>query len=226
MLLDAQPRALIAFRHDAVPQSVDGARVRTDEHEVKRWCRLLQHAGIAADPDDLDLAVPPVLVPRRLRGATLDPSRRGERSAALAGRNAGPKSRAPSSGSGAPSSSPAGPAEAESRARDRAPAPGVPSTHVFAGRTNLRELAALVAAPGASCAATPASRISRRAYRRPSVVLFGPIAAARRGDRRRARIIACSGTVRPATRTRTASIPACSPIPPERVIAALDALGA
>ena len=32
---------------------------REDEHEVHRWCRLLEEHGIPADPDDLDLDPPP-----------------------------------------------------------------------------------------------------------------------------------------------------------------------
>jgi hypothetical protein len=36
----------------------DGPRWTADEHEVVRWCRLLQESGIPADPQDLLLAVP------------------------------------------------------------------------------------------------------------------------------------------------------------------------
>ncbi|MEA2721644.1 MAG: hypothetical protein QOJ39_3508, partial [Candidatus Eremiobacteraeota bacterium] len=71
VLLDARVRRLIAFRNDVIPESAGGAAYDPAEHEVARWCRLLRHAGIPADARELDLGVPPVLVPRRIRGATL-----------------------------------------------------------------------------------------------------------------------------------------------------------
>jgi hypothetical protein len=41
LLLEAEPRRLLAFAHPAVPASSQGPRWRADEHEVVRWCRLL-----------------------------------------------------------------------------------------------------------------------------------------------------------------------------------------
>ncbi|MBQ0991030.1 hypothetical protein PSH03_002583 [Micromonospora sp. PSH03] len=54
----AQPRRLMAFAwpeagHHTAPEW------RQDEHEVRRWCRLLAWYGIVADPDDLALRRPP-----------------------------------------------------------------------------------------------------------------------------------------------------------------------
>ena len=40
----------IAFAHDEVPETAGMPQWRTGEHEVARWCRLLAHAGIPADP--------------------------------------------------------------------------------------------------------------------------------------------------------------------------------
>jgi hypothetical protein len=54
VLLSAAPRRLIAFAHPEVPEHA-GPPHHTDEHEVRRWCRLLSAAGIPADPADLDL---------------------------------------------------------------------------------------------------------------------------------------------------------------------------
>jgi hypothetical protein len=56
-LLAAGPRRLIAFGCEIH----DGPEWRAGEHEVARWCRLLEESGIPADPDDLDveLDVPP-----------------------------------------------------------------------------------------------------------------------------------------------------------------------
>ena len=59
LLLATEPRRLVAFTHPAVPASSQGPRWRPDEHEVARWCRLLEESGIAADPGRLDLELPP-----------------------------------------------------------------------------------------------------------------------------------------------------------------------
>ena len=82
LLLAAEPRRLVAFTHPAVPASSQGPRWRPDEHEVARWCRLLEESGIAADPGRLDLELPPGPAPHGAAGATLvhpgaaSPSRR------------------------------------------------------------------------------------------------------------------------------------------------------
>lgn len=54
LLSALEPRRLICFAdpHGGYP---DRPRWRPDEHEVRRWCRLLEEEGIPADPDDLDL---------------------------------------------------------------------------------------------------------------------------------------------------------------------------
>ncbi len=223
VLLDAHPRELIAFRNDAVPESAGGAPFDPGEHEVARWCRLLAHAGIAADPRELDLAVPPVLVPRRIRGATLvHPGAASEarrwpverwievaRAEQRLGRTVIVTG---------------GPDEVE-RARTVASAVGVPSTHVYAGRTNLRELAALVAAAGrVVCGDTGVAHLAT-AYRTPSVVLFGPIAPAAWGPPPRPyHRVLWNGTTGDPHADRVD--PGLLAIRPERVIAALDALGA
>ena len=50
------PGRLVAFAHPDV--GVLGPRWRADEHEVARWCRLLEESGMPAAPGELDLAVP------------------------------------------------------------------------------------------------------------------------------------------------------------------------
>jgi ADP-heptose:LPS heptosyltransferase len=55
VLLALAPRRLVAFRHDAVPESAGGPRFEAAEHEVRRWCRLTGESGMPADPDDLAL---------------------------------------------------------------------------------------------------------------------------------------------------------------------------
>jgi ADP-heptose:LPS heptosyltransferase len=223
ILLAARPRRFIAFRHADVPQSADGAAFDANEHEVARWCRLLTHAGIPADPRELDLAVPPVLVPRRIRGATLvHPGAASEarrwpverwievaRAEQRLGRTVIVTG---------------GPGEVE-RARTVASAAGVPSTHVYAGRTNLRELAALVAAAGrVVCGDTGVAHLAT-AYRTPSVVLFGPIAPTSWGPPQRPyHRVLWNGTTGDPHANHVD--PGLLAIRPERVIAALDALGA
>ena len=63
-----RPRRLIAFG--------DGRRPRwraPDEHEVVRWCRLLEESGIPADPDALDLPAPAGARPPRPGATVLHP---------------------------------------------------------------------------------------------------------------------------------------------------------
>jgi ADP-heptose:LPS heptosyltransferase len=223
ILLAARPRRFIAFAHDDVPESAGGAPFDPSEHEVARWCRVLAHAGIPADPCELDLAVPPVLVPRRIRGATLvHPGAASEarrwpverwievaRAEQRLGRTV----------------IVTGGADEVERARTVASAAGVPSTHVYAGRTNLRELAALVAAAGrVVCGDTGVAHLAT-AYRTPSVVLFGPIAPTAWGPPPRPyHRVLWNGTTGDPHANRVD--PGLLAIRPERVIAALDALGA
>ena len=170
--LDAGVRRLIAFRHPMVLQTAGGPAYDPQEHEVARWCRMLAHFGIVADPDDLDLRSPSVVVPRRVRGATLiHPGASSEArcwpvdrwiAVARAERR-----------QGRPVIITGGRSEVE-RAGAIASAADVPATHNFVGRTNLNELAALVAASArVVCGDTGTAHLAT-AFRRPSVVLFGP----------------------------------------------------
>lgn len=221
LLLAARPRRLIAFRNEQIPESFAGPPSDEHEHEVARWCRLLAGAGIPADPRELDLAVPPVSVPRRLRGATLihpgasSESRRWpvERWIAVARAERRLGRSIVITG---------GPDEID-RARAVAEAAGVPQTHVFAGRTSLRELAAIVAAAGrVVCGDTGVAHLAS-AYRRPSVVLFGPIAPTVWGPPQRPyHRVLWSGTTGDPHADRVD--PGLLAIPAERVIAALDGL--
>jgi ADP-heptose:LPS heptosyltransferase len=223
VLLDGGARELIAFRHDEIPQSARGPAHDPAEHEVARWCRLLEHYGMHADPRELDLEVPPVLVPRRIRGATLiHPGAASEARRWPAERwieVARAEQRL-----GRAVIVTGGPGEV-ALAHRVADAAGIPSTHVYAGRTSLRELAALVAAAGrVVCGDTGVAHLAT-AYRTPSVVLFGPIAPAAWGPPQRPyHRVLWNGTTGDPHANRVD--PGLLAIPPERVIAALDALGA
>src|SRR4051812_45694676 len=67
-LLARQPRAIVAFANRVV--GVDGPAWRADEHEVRRWCRMLTESGVPADPSRLYIDAPPASAHAR-PGATV-----------------------------------------------------------------------------------------------------------------------------------------------------------
>ncbi|RBY96210.1 glycosyltransferase family 9 protein [Blastococcus sp. TF02-8] len=162
------PGRLLTFASPGYP----GPTWYPGEHEVRRWCRLVSEGlGVEADPDALDLAVPPVPAP--VTGASVVhpgaayPGRRWppDRFAAVARHLADAGHDVRITG---------GPAEVE-LARAVASAAGLPDDAVLAGRTTSTELAAVVAAARlVVCGDTGVAHLAT-AYRRPSVVLFGPV---------------------------------------------------
>jgi ADP-heptose:LPS heptosyltransferase len=171
--LASRPRRLIAFRHPAVPATAAMPAWRADEHEVARWCRLLQASGIPADPARLDLPAPP-LPPdlEAARGATVvhpgaaSGARRwpADRFAAVARAEAAAGRAVVVTG---------GPAE-QDLARAVAGAAGLAPGAVLAGRTDLAALAAVVAhADRVVCGDTGVAHLAT-AFGVPSVLLFGP----------------------------------------------------
>ena len=168
LLRAAAPARLIAF---AAP-GVDGPPWREDEHEVARWCRLLEASGIPADRSDLDLPAPAVDPPADVGGATVihagaaSAARRWpvERWAAVARAEREAGRHVVLTG---------GPDERD-LAEALAVAAGLPGEAVLAGRTDLVGLAAVVAAAGAvACGDTGIAHLAT-ALGTPSVVLFGP----------------------------------------------------
>jgi ADP-heptose:LPS heptosyltransferase len=173
LLRRLEPGRLIAFASRAAGLP-DGPRWRVDEHERRRWCRLLEESGIAADPERLELPVPPIRVPARLRGLTIvhpgaaAPARRwpAARFAAVVRAEVAAGREVAITGS----RSEAG------LARETARLAGLSSGCALAGRTGVRELATLVAAAGrVVCGDTGMAHLAT-ALRTPSVVLFGPVA--------------------------------------------------
>ena len=165
ILLAAHPQRLIAFRNDAVPESADGPAFDRGEHEVARWCRLLEHFGFAPDTRELDLAVPPDRVPQVARGATLlhpgaaSESRRWPADRWIDVARAEQRLGRTVIVTG-------GPDEVD-LARHIAGGASIPPEQVYAGRTTVRELAALVAAAGrVLCGDTGVAHLST-AYRTP-----------------------------------------------------------
>jgi ADP-heptose:LPS heptosyltransferase len=173
LLLASEPRRLIAFHHDAIPVTFDGPDWQPGEHEVARWCRLLEHYGIPADPTELALPAPPVSLPLALRGATVvhpgaaDAARRWppERWAAVAMRERANQRQVVVTGS----------ASEIPLARRVATIAGLPDDAVLAGRTDLVTLAAIIAGAGrVVCGDTGVAHLAT-AFGTPSVVLFGPV---------------------------------------------------
>ena len=171
VVADLHPRRLLTFGSPGYP----GPPWYPDEHEVRRWCRLVSAGlGVDADPDALDLAVPPVPAP--VTGAAVVhpgaafPGRRWpvERFAAVARHL---------SATGHDVRITGGPAEVEP-ARAVAERAGLGPDAVLAGTTTSLELAAVVAAARVVvCGDTGVAHLAT-AYRRPSVVLFGPVSPA------------------------------------------------
>jgi ADP-heptose:LPS heptosyltransferase len=172
VLTSLRPRRLLAFAHPDVPETRGGPAWRPDEHETRRWCRLLEANGIAADASRLDIPRPEVGPPDAVRGATLvhpgaaSRSRRWpvERFAAVARAEQERGRRVVVTGS-----RPEGPLAAQVAALA-----GLPREAVLAGETDLRRLARLVAGAGrVVCGDTGVAHLAT-AFATPSVVLFGP----------------------------------------------------
>jgi ADP-heptose:LPS heptosyltransferase len=182
LLLAAGARRLIAFGRPPDPVW------RSGEHEVARWCRLLVESAIPADPADLAIVVPGLPAPAAAVGATLihpgaaSAARRWppERWAEVARAERAAGRRVAISGSAA-----------ERPLADRvARAAGLPDEAVLAGRTDLLELTAAVAAAArVACGDTGIAHLAT-ALGTPSVVLFGPTPPAEWGPPRNGRHVA------------------------------------
>jgi hypothetical protein len=141
-----------------------------DVHERRRWTRMLQWHGITADPDDVGLQ--PVPVRTRYPGATLVHVGAAFGSRLWpAGRFADVASRLAESGHRVVLT---GSAAERPRALAVAGQAGLPEEAVLAGGLSLAEFVALVAEARLVISADTGAAHLATAYRRPSVVLFGP----------------------------------------------------
>jgi ADP-heptose:LPS heptosyltransferase len=171
LLAATRPQRLIAFGN--------GPQWRADEHEVDRWCRLLEESGIAADHEDRYLARPSAAAPPAAVGATIvhigasAPARRwpAERFAAVARAEA--RAGRPVVVTGDRSE--------RALARRVAHDAGLDDAVVLAGRTSLLELAAAVSVAGRVCSGDTGVAHLATAFATPSVVLFGPVPPAQWG---------------------------------------------
>jgi ADP-heptose:LPS heptosyltransferase len=162
----------VSLTHAHLKQpDVHGPEWETDIHEVRRWCRLLDHFGIPADPADLGLARPPVASPLPA-AVVVHPG------CAFVARHWPAQRYAVVAGELATSGLPVvvtGNADQRPLALQVAAMAGLPQRRVHAGRTSLAQLAALVAdASLVVCGDTGIAHLAT-AYGTPSVVLFGPV---------------------------------------------------
>jgi ADP-heptose:LPS heptosyltransferase len=173
LLREIGPRLIMAHRG----AGVDGPGWVDDFNERSRWTHLLQWHGIAADPRDVALDLPPV--PARFPGATvihvgaafvsrLWPA---ERFAQVARRLADSGHRVVFTGS----------SQERRRALDICGQAGLPASSVLAGSLQLREFAACIAAARLVISADTGAAHLASAYARPSIVLFGPVEPRRWG---------------------------------------------
>jgi ADP-heptose:LPS heptosyltransferase len=179
LLLATSPKRLISFANPQVPESADGPAWRSDEHEIDRWCRLLAESGVPSSPRELELDPPDREPPRAAVGATVihpgaaSAARRwpverfGE--VARAERAAGRRVVV----TGSPAERPL----AEEVARRAA----LSESDVYAGRTGVLELAALIGAAGRLVSGDTGVAHLATALRTPSVLVFGPVSPAHWG---------------------------------------------
>jgi ADP-heptose:LPS heptosyltransferase len=177
-LLAARPSRLIAFHHPDIAESAHGPEWRPREHEVHRWCRLLEWFGVKTDSSSLDIRRPDRPIAERAAGAVLlhpgakDPARRwpagrwGELAAALRARGR----RVVVTG---------GPTESE-LARSVARLGRLDAASILTQIDVLDLVAAVAAARLVVVGDTGVSHVAT-ATRTPSIVLFGPTSPDRWG---------------------------------------------
>lgn len=178
-VLAVAPRRFVAFAHPAVSETRGQPRWREHEHEVQRWCRLLEESQIPADPERLAVPVPPARSPAVAVGATVvHPG-----SAAASKRWPAPRWAAVAAAEQSAGRAVVITGDAAERevAQEVARAAGVPAEHVLAGRTDLLGLVRVVAAAGRVVSADTGIAHLATALSTPSVVLFGPVSPARWG---------------------------------------------
>jgi ADP-heptose:LPS heptosyltransferase len=179
VLMATRPRRLIAFAHPDHPDTDGGPGWRLHEHEIARWCRMLEESGIPADSSRVDLPPPARSISAGVVGATIVHPGAGsgarrwppERWAEVARAEAASGRRVLITGA----------AEERPLALRVARLAGIDEAAVLAGRTDVMDLAAVVAAAGrVLCADTGIAHLAT-AFGTPSVVLFGPTSPAEWG---------------------------------------------
>ncbi|MGS2617218.1 glycosyltransferase family 9 protein, partial [Micromonospora sp. LZ34] len=191
------------------------------EHEIHRWCRLLTWYDIPTDPTDLALRRPPpdgvptgvsIVHPgAKAAQRRWPPPRFAQVARELTGRG----HRVVVTGS---------PGERRIAA-EVARLAGLPDDAVLAGRTDLGDLAALVAYARLVVSGDTGVAHLATGYRTPSVVLFGPVSPARWGPppgRPWHRVIWAGPVERAAAAGDDAPHPALAALDVPQVLAAVD----
>lgn len=217
------PRRLIGFAHPEVPRSAGAPDWRDDEHEVERWCRLLDAEGLPADPRDLHLEPPAGPVPEGARGAVV--VHPGAKSAARRWPVARFATVARALTDHGRRVVVTGSPDEQGLAEDLASAAGLPDGAVLAGRTDLGALTRVVAAAALVVAGDTGVAHLATATRTPSVVVFGPTPPRAWGPpahlRRRHRVLWAGDTGDPLA---DEVHPGLLAITPDDVLSGIDAL--
>ncbi|WP_067489022.1 glycosyltransferase family 9 protein [Nocardia ignorata] len=168
-LTAVRPATMLTHRHPDFPE-LPGPRWSAELHEVQRWCRLLAYARIDTDPRALALPKPDIAAAESnvivIHPGAASNARRwpAEHFATVARKLSADGHRVVVTGSAVEFSL------ATAVARDA----GLPPSAVYAGRTDLAELAAIVAdAALVVCGDTGVGHLAT-AFGTPSVLLFGP----------------------------------------------------
>lgn len=178
VLLDLKPRRFIGFYNQDVPETAESPIWQPNEHEVVRWCRLLQENGVPADPYNLHF-IPPDCNISYVKGATIIHPGAGssarhwpiERWATIVRWEKERGNRVVLTG---------GPHEVEMASKVAALSE-LPIDAIFAGRTDILGLAAFCgAAKKIICPDTGIAHLAV-AVGTPSVALFGPMPPSRWG---------------------------------------------
>jgi ADP-heptose:LPS heptosyltransferase len=170
VLLDLAPGRLVAFANLAVPETIGFPEWRPAEHERARWCRMLEGHGVPADASRVALPPPAGTVVEEARtvlhpGAASAARRWPVERWAEVARAEVARGRVPVLTGGS---------EELDLVLDIARRAGLGPEAVWAARTDLRQLSALVAGAGrVVCGDTGVAHLAT-AFGRPSVVLFGP----------------------------------------------------
>nr|WP_230416655.1 glycosyltransferase family 9 protein [Micromonospora tarapacensis] len=218
LLTALRPERLLAFAN-ADAGHADGPDWDDDEHEVPRWCRLLRGYGVPADPTELDLRRP-----HRMAGHTgvtvLHPGSKVPAKRWPAGRYAALARELTARGHRVVVT---GSAPERAGAARIAQAAGLPAAAVLAGRTDLAQLAALVAHARLVVSGDTGVAHLATGYRTASVVLFGPVPPSRWGPppgRRRHRVL-WAGPGDPPGAAGTGRRPSVAAIGVDEVLAAV-----
>ena len=220
LLQAVSPAGMWAFASPAAGH-LDGPIWAEEEHEVRRWCRLLSHYDVPADPGDLSLAVPPAGVRRQVsivHPGAKSPARRWPHFAAVARALSERGHDVVVTGS----------AGERGIAQDVARAAGLPPEAVLAGDTGLGDLAALVAHARLLVSGDTGIAHLATAYGTASVVLFGPVPPRRWGpppDRPQHRAIWHGTRAERGDSTAPGVHPALLKITVDEVLAAADEAG-